>query len=122
MKKKNFVSNKYKSVSTHVSTCIFQSCFNVVFRSVALITKVMGYFRFFFHRPDFFLPCTLPFKLKKKCLTKNSLNYFSLKKSKKIMVIVSKMRVLGKKTTGNIWEVATWENAFGKVRNILFNI
>ena len=36
----------------------------------------MGYFRFFFHRPDFFRP----YKLKKNIfLTKNLLNYYSLK-------------------------------------------
>ena len=38
----------------------------------------MGYFRFFFHKPDFFPPCTLHYKFRKK-LTKNPLNYYSLK-------------------------------------------
>jgi len=47
--------------------CIFQVLFkNKVFRSVGLVAKkVMGYFRFFFRKPDFFPPCTLPYKLKK---------------------------------------------------------
>ena len=52
-----FVLNKYQSV-THVSTCNF--C-----------------------RPDFFPPCTLPYKLKENIfVTKIPLNYFSLKVTK----------------------------------------
>ena len=49
-----FGLNKYVSV-THVFTCIFKGIFKyIVFRSVALvIKKIMGYFRFFFHNPDF---------------------------------------------------------------------
>ena len=49
----------------------------------------MGYFRFLFHRPDFFSPCTLPYKFKK---------IFFLNKN--FTVIVSNMRVLGKKLQG----------------------
>ena len=50
-----FVLNKYQSV-THVSISIFHGLYkNIVLRYVALVTKkVMGYFRFFFQRPDFF--------------------------------------------------------------------
>ena len=46
--RKKSVLNKSQSV-THVSTCIFKGLFkNIVFRSVALVTKkVMDYFRFF---------------------------------------------------------------------------
>ena len=41
------------------------------FRSVALVTKKLwAILDFFFHRPDFFPPCTLPFKLKKSILKK----------------------------------------------------
>ena len=43
----------------------------------------MGYFRFYFHRPDFFPPCTLPCKFKKNIfLTTNPPNYYSLKVTK----------------------------------------
>ena len=39
---KNFVLNKFQRV-THVSTCIYQGLFkNIVFRSVALVTKKLG--------------------------------------------------------------------------------
>ena len=57
-----FVLNKYQDV-THVSASIFQGLFNnIVFRSVALVTKkVMGYLNFF-HIPDFFPPCIIPYK------------------------------------------------------------
>ena len=41
----------------------------------------MGYFRFFFTDQNFFLPCTLPYNLKKN-LPKNPLNYYSLKVKK----------------------------------------
>ena len=37
----------------------------------------MDYFRLF-HRPDFFPPYTLPYKLKKKIFSKNPLIYYSL--------------------------------------------
>jgi len=71
MKKKKFVLNKYQSV-THVSLSNFQGLFkNIVFRYVAFVTKkVMGYFGFFFQRPDFFPPFTQPYALKKKILQK----------------------------------------------------
>jgi len=54
--------DKYQSLR-HVSTSIFQVLFkNIVFRSVALTTKiVMGYFRFFKHRLDILPPCTQPY-------------------------------------------------------------
>ena len=43
----------------------------------------MGYFRFFFTDRTFIPPCTLPYKLKKNIfLTKNPLNYYSLKVTK----------------------------------------
>ena len=54
IRKKNifFVLNKYQNV-THVSTCIFQ----VVFRSVALVTKKLwAILDLFFHKPDIFFP------------------------------------------------------------------
>ena len=73
------VLNKYQSVTHHVSTCIFQNLFkNIVFRSVALVRKNLWAILFFFLGPDFFPPCTLPNKLKKKII-KNPLNYYSLK-------------------------------------------
>ena len=84
---------------THVSTFIFQGLYkNIVFRSVALVTKKLwAILDFFFHRPNFFPPCILPYLLKKKKnFTKNPLNYFSLKVTN-FTVIVSKMRVLGQK-------------------------
>ena len=55
----------------------------------------MGYFRFF-HRPDFFPPSTIPYKLKKYFFTKNPLNYYSLKFTKLHGDSVKK-RVLGQK-------------------------
>ena len=70
---------------THVSTCIFQGLFkNIVFRSVALVTKKLwAILDFFFTDRTFFPPCTLPYKLKKNIfLTKNPLNYYSLKVTK----------------------------------------
>ena len=50
-----FVLIKYHSL-THVSTCIFQGLFkNIVFRSVALVTKKLwAILDLLFHRPDFF--------------------------------------------------------------------
>jgi len=79
LKKYFFVLNKFQSV-THVSTCNFQGLFkNIVFRSVALVTKKFwANFRFFFHRPNFFPPSTLPYKLKKIFFIKKSINYYSL--------------------------------------------
>jgi len=67
-----FVLNKYQSV-THVSTCI----------SVALVTnKLCAILDFFFTYWTFFPPCTLHYKSKKYFLTKNPLNYYSLKVTK----------------------------------------
>jgi len=63
----------------------FQGLFkNIVFRYIALVTKKLwAILEFFFHRPDFFPPCTLPYKLKKNIfLTKNPLNYYALKVTK----------------------------------------
>ena len=55
MKKKIYVLKKYQRL-THVSTCIFQGLFkNMVFSSVALVTKKLWtILDFLFHRPDFF--------------------------------------------------------------------
>jgi len=58
----------------------------------------MGYFKFFFTDWTFFLPCNLPYKLKKYFFY--PLNYYPLKVTKFHTVIVSKMRVLGQKATG----------------------
>ena len=41
----------------------------------------MGYFRFF-SQTGLFLPCTLPYELKKYFSTKNPLNYYLLKVTK----------------------------------------
>ena len=83
MKKKIFffVLNKYQSV-THVSNSIFIGLFkNVVFKSVALVTKkVVVYFRFCFHRPDYFFALTYP---------KNFKIYFFNKTSIKLLFIKS---------------------------------
>ena len=49
--KKNFVLNKYQSFYT----CIFQGLFkNIVFRSVALVTKKLWAILDFFHSSDLF--------------------------------------------------------------------
>ena len=50
-----FCFNKYQS-ATHVSTCIFQGLFkNIVFRSVALVTKKLwAILDFFFTDPSLF--------------------------------------------------------------------
>ncbi len=49
-----FVLNKYQSV-THVSTCIFQGLFkNIVFRSVALVTKNLWAILVFFTQTGLF--------------------------------------------------------------------
>jgi len=62
---KKFVSNKSQSV-TPVSTWIFQGLFeNIVFRSVALVTKKLWTISDFFHRQDFFPPWTLLYKFLK---------------------------------------------------------
>ena len=71
-----FVLNKYQCV-THVSTCIVQGLFKTII--LALVTKkVIGNFSFF-HRPDFFPPCTLPYKLKEIFLTKKSFKLLFMK-------------------------------------------
>ena len=58
----------------------------------------MGYLRFFFTDRTFFCPVPYP-RNKKKCfLTKNPLNYYSLKGTKfHGDIVVSKMRVRGQK-------------------------
>jgi len=53
-------------------------------------------FRFSFSKTGLFPHCTQPYALNKK---NNPLNYYSLKVTK-FPMIVSKMRVLGQKTTG----------------------
>ena len=60
------VLNKYQSV-THVYTSIFQGLLKNIFFKIYSFShkKVMGYFRFFLHRPDFLPRCILPFSLKK---------------------------------------------------------
>ena len=76
-KKYFFVINKYQSV-THVSTWIFQGLYiNIVFRSIALVTKkVMGCNIFFFTDRTFF---ALYYK---NFFTKNPLNYYLIKVTK----------------------------------------
>ena len=56
MKKKKIIFKKKYQRLTHVSTCIFQGLFkNMVFSSVALVTKKLWtILDFLFHRPDFF--------------------------------------------------------------------
>ena len=54
---------KYQSV-THVSTGIFQVLFKNIVCSFSH-QKVMGYFRFFFHIPDFFSR-PVPYPINKK--------------------------------------------------------
>ena len=52
--------------STSIIPWLFK---NIVFRSVALVTKkVLGYFRFFSYTDQTLLPCTLPYALQKFCL------------------------------------------------------
>jgi len=70
---------KTNIILIHVSTCIFQGPLkNIVIRSVALVTKKLwAILDFFFHRPDFFPPCTLPYKLRKKCLNKTPSHFFT---------------------------------------------
>ncbi len=62
-------------------TFIFQGLFkNLNFRSVALVTKkVMGYFRFSLHRPDFHSP--VPYPMHKK-ITKKSFKFLMIKTQK----------------------------------------
>ena len=72
-----------KMKKKHVSISIFQGLFiNLVFRSVALVTKKLcGILDFFFQRPDFFFPtCTKRYALKK--VLKNPFNYCPLKVTK----------------------------------------
>jgi len=65
-----FVLSKYESV-THVSTCIFKGHIkNIVFRPVASVTILDS----FFHRPDFFQPCTF--------FNKNSFKLLFIKSNK----------------------------------------
>ena len=53
-----FDQNKYQRV-THVSKSIFQGLFkNKVFRSVALVSKMLWAILDFLHRPDFLPLCT----------------------------------------------------------------
>ena len=56
-----FVKNKYQNV-THVSTFIFHGLFqNILFRSLALIIKSYGLFRFTFYADrTFYLPVPYP--------------------------------------------------------------
>ena len=80
-----FVVNKYQSM-THVYKYIFQGLFkNIVFRSVALVTKnVWAILDIFFTDLTFFRP----------------INYYSLKVTKFNGDIVSKIRVIKQITTG----------------------
>ena len=59
-----FVLNKYQNV-THVSTCIFRGLFkNIVFRSVALVTKKLwAILDFFFTDRTFFPPCCIKIQM-----------------------------------------------------------
>ena len=84
---------------THVSTPIFRGLFkNIVFRSVALfIKKLWAILNFFntlqtFHHP-------VPYLMRKKKNYKKILQITIYEKSTNFTVIVSQMRVLGKKTT-----------------------
>ena len=62
---------------THVSTSIFQGILkNIVFRSVALVTKLWAILDFFLHSPNFSPPCILC--IKKKVLN-NSFNFLYIK-------------------------------------------
>ena len=68
---------------THISTSIFQGFFkNIVFRSVALVTKKLCLVKFsfvlFLHGLDFLPPCTQPYVLNKakKNIQKNPLNFY----------------------------------------------
>ena len=78
-----FCFNKYQS-ATHVSTCIFQGLFkNIVFRSVALVTKKLwAILDFFFTDWTFLSPCTLPYKLKKIFFYKKSFKLLFIKTHK----------------------------------------
>ena len=93
-----FVLNKYQSV-TVVSKCIFEGLFKTIdFRSVALFTKRYGLFQIFLTQTGLFPPCTLHYKLKK--VTKNPLNYYSLKDKKIHGDSVKNKSARTKKTTG----------------------
>ena len=67
----------------HVSACIFQGLFkNIVFGYVALVTKkLMGYLRFF-SQTGLFSALYSTLQIKKFFLTKNLLNYYSIKVTK----------------------------------------
>ena len=66
----------------NVAISIFQGLFKNIVLDIALVTKkFVGYFRFFFPRPDFFRPVPNLMHLKK-IVTKNPLNYYSLKVTK----------------------------------------
>ena len=59
--------------------CIFQVLFkNRVFRSVSLVAKKLWAILDFFRKPDFFPPCTLPYKLKKILYFYSILNILTL--------------------------------------------
>jgi len=65
-KKTIFVLNKYQTV-THVSTCIFQGLFkNIVFRSVALVTKKLWAIKFFFSQTGICFLSVPTLEIKKK--------------------------------------------------------
>ena len=86
---------------TRISSCIFKGLFkNIVFRSVALVTKkVMGYFRFFFTDRTLFSALSPTLQIKKKNVNKKSFNYYSLKVTKFHGDIVKNESGRTKKTT-----------------------
>ena len=73
-----FLFFKKNQIVTHVSTSIFQGLpKNVVFRSVALVTKKLwGILDFFSHRSDFLPSCLYPTLCIKKNLQKILLTSF----------------------------------------------
>ena len=82
--------NRFQNFSTSIFPQLLK---NINFRSVVLVTKRFGpILDFFFHRPDFLPPYTLPYELKK--IDKNPLNYYALKVTK-FHGYSEKMRVLG---------------------------
>ena len=82
---------------THVSTPIFLGLFkDIVFRSVALvIKKLWAFLDFFYTLQTFYRPVPYPMRKKKKL--QKILQITIYEKSKNFTVIVSQMRVLGKK-------------------------
>ena len=84
------------------------------FRSLALVIKnVMGYF---FHRPDFFPPCTLKIK-------KFNKTYFKLLfKSHKMSRRVSKIRVLGPKKNASSPSACSGLNKFCPEESTVYHI